>query len=90
MSFIMVIIGLEHSELFVLELGKIAELDFVYALASINIHQSIPNLIKMNTIIKSRMSSIMCEIRPELSKLFAVELENLPYLTLFTHYHLQI
>ena len=37
MSFIMVIMGLEHAELFALELGKIAEFDFVYTLASTNI-----------------------------------------------------
>ena len=34
MSFILVLIGLEHLELFVLELGKIAEFDFAYTLAS--------------------------------------------------------
>ena len=41
-------------------------------------------------IVRSRMSSIMELIRPELSKLSALELENLPYLTLFTLLHLQI
>ena len=35
-------------------------------------------------IIRSRMSSIMELIGPELSEFSAVELENLPYLTLFT------
>ena len=34
--------------------------------------------------IRSRMSSIMELILPELSELSALELENLPYLTLFT------
>ena len=33
---------------------------------------------------RSRMSSIMDLIGPELSELSALELENLPYLTLFT------
>ena len=34
--------------------------------------------------IRSQMSLIMELIRPELSELAALELENLPYLTLFT------
>ena len=34
--------------------------------------------------IRSKMSSIMDLIGPELSELFALELENLPYLTMFT------
>ena len=36
------------------------------------------------------MSCIMELMGPELSKLSAFELENLPYLTLFTPEHLQI
>ena len=74
----------EHPELFALEFGKIAESDFVYTLASTNIDQSMPNLLKMYVIIRSQMSSIMDLIRSELSKLSALEWENLPYLTLFT------
>ena len=74
----------EHSELFALEFGKIAEYDFVYTLSSTNIDQSAPNLVKMYVIIKSQMSSIMDLIGPELFELSALELENLPYLTLFT------
>ena len=76
-------IELEH-QLFALEFGKIAESDFVYTLASTNIDQSARNLVKMYVTIRSRMSSIMDLIRPELSELSALELENLPYLTLFT------
>ena len=38
MSLIMGQIEPEHSELFVLEVGKIAESDFVYTLASTNIN----------------------------------------------------
>ena len=34
--------------------------------------------------IRSRMSLVMDLVRPELSELSALELENLPYLTLFT------
>ena len=74
----------EHQELFALEFGKIAEYDFVYTLLSTNIDQSAPNLVKMYVIIRSRMSLIMDLIGPELSELPALELENLPYLTLFT------
>ena len=74
----------EHPELFALEFGKIAEYDFVYSLSSTNMDQSAPNLVKMYVIIRSRMSSIMELIGPELSDLSALELENLPYLTLFT------
>ena len=60
----------EHPELFALELGKIAESDFVYSLSSTNIDQSAPNLVKMYVIMRSR---IMDLIRPELSKLSALE-----------------
>ena len=74
----------EHPELFAVEFGKIAEYDFVYTLSSTNIDQSVPNLVKMYVIIKSRMSSIMDLIGPELFELSALELENLSYLTLFT------
>ena len=63
MSFIMVIIRPGHPELFTLELGTIAELDLVYSLTSTNINQSVPNLVKMNRTIKSRMSSIMDVIK---------------------------
>ena len=74
----------EHRELFALEFGKIAESDFVYTLASTNMDQSAPNLIKMYVIIRSQMSSIMDLIGPELSELSALEFENLLCLTLFT------
>ena len=73
----------EHPESFTLEIGKIAESDFVYTPASTNIDQSAPNLDKMYMTIRSRMSSIMDVIRPELSELSTLELENLPYWTLF-------
>ena len=77
-------IELEHPELFALEFGKIAENDFVYTLSSTNINQSAPNLVKVYMTIRSRMSSILEVIEPELSDMSAHELENLPYLTLFT------
>ena len=73
----------EHPELFALKFGKIAESDFVYTLASTNMDQSTPNLVKMYVTIRSRMSSIMDLIGPELFELSALEFENLPYLTLF-------
>ena len=84
MSLIMGQIEPEHPELFALESGKIAEYDFVYTLSSTNMDQSAPNLVKMYVIIRSRMRSIMDLIGPELSELSVLELENLPYLTLFT------
>ena len=83
-------IELEHPKLFALEFGKIAESDFVYTLASTNIDQSAPNLVKMYMTIRLQMSLIMDLIRLELYELYALEFENLPYLTLFTLYHLQI
>ena len=80
----------ENRELFALEFGKIAESDFFYTLVSTNIDQSAPNLVKMYMTIRLRMSLIMDVIGPELYELSALEFENLPYLTLFTLYHLQI
>ena len=83
MSSIMGQIEAEHPELFALEFVKIAEYDLFTLLSSTNINQSAPNLVKLFVIIISRMSSIMEVIRPELSELSALELENLPYLNLF-------
>ena len=77
-------IELEHLELFALEFGKIAEYVFVYTVSSTNINQSEQNLVKVYMAIRCRMSSVMELIRPELSELSALELQNLPYLTLFT------
>ena len=74
----------ENPELFALEFKKIPESDFVYTPASTNIDQSAPNLVKMYMTIRSCMSSFMDVIRPELSELSNLELENFPYLTLFT------
>ena len=84
MSSIMGQIEPEHPELFALEFGKISESDFVYTPASTNIDQSAPNVVNMYMIITSRMNLIIDVIRPELSKLSTLELENFPYLTLFT------
>ena len=55
----------EHPELFALEFGKIAESDLVYTVASTDIDQSTPNLVKMYVTIRSQMSSIMDLIGPE-------------------------
>ena len=90
MSSVMGQIEPEHPELFALDFGKITESDFAYTLASTNVNQSAPNLVKMYVTIRSRMSLIMDLIGPELSKLSALELENLTYLTSFTLQHLQI
>ena len=83
MSSIMGQIEPEHPELFALEFGKIAESDIVYSLASTNIDQSTPNLVKMYMTIRSQMTLIMDLIGLELSELSALEFENLPYFTLF-------
>ena len=66
MSSIMGQIEPEHPELFALEFGKIAEYDVVYSLSSTNIDLSAPNSVKMCVLIRSRMSSIMDLIVPEL------------------------
>ena len=84
MSLIMGQSELEHLELFALEFRIIAKSDFVYTPASTNIDQSEPNLVKMYMTIRSRISSIMDVIRPELSELSTLELENFLYSTLFT------
>ena len=73
MSSIMGQIEPEHPESFALEFGKIAESDFVYTLVSTNIDQSAPNLVKTYMTLRSRMSSIMDQIEPELSELSALE-----------------
>ena len=90
MSLILGQIESENPKLFALEFGKIAESYFVYTLASTNIDQSTPNLVKMYMTIRLRMSLIMDLIGPELYELSALEFENLPFLILFTIYHLQI
>ena len=90
MSSIMGQIEAEHPELFALQFGKIAESDVVYTLVSTNINQSASNYVKLYMTIRSRMSLIMDLIGRELTELSALELQNLPYLTLFTLEHLQI
>ena len=47
-------------------------------------NQSAPNLVKMYMTIRSRMSSNMELIKPELFELSTLVLENLPHLTSFT------
>ena len=76
MTLIMGQIEQERPELFALKFGKISEYDFVYTLASTDINQSTPNLVKMYVIIRSQMSLIMDLIGFELSELYALELEN--------------
>ena len=73
MSLIIGQIETEHLELFALEFGKIAESNFIYTVASTNINQSAPNLVKMYMTIRSQISLIMDLIRPELSELFALK-----------------
>ena len=81
MSLIIGQIESENPELFALEFGKIAESDFVYSPASTNIDQSASNLVKT---LRSRMSSIMDLIGPELFGLSTLELENFLNLTFIT------
>ena len=78
MSLIMEQIKPEHLELFALEFGKIADTDIVYTLASPNINQSAPNLVKMYVTIKFQISLIMDLIGVELSELFALEFAKIP------------
>ena len=59
------IIEPEHSELFSLELEKIAESDFVYTLASKNINQLAPNLVDMYVTVQSRMNYTIDLLRTE-------------------------
>ena len=73
MSLIIEQIKPKHPILFAREFGKIAETDFVNTLASPNISQSAPNLVKVYVTIRSPMSSIMDLIGAELSELFALE-----------------
>ena len=52
---------------------KFAIFDFVYTLASANIDQSVPNLATIYLPIRSRMSLIMEQIKPEHPEIFALE-----------------
>ena len=63
MRSIMDLIGPELSELFALEFAKIAESDFVYSIASINVDQLVPNMVTIYMTMRSRMSLIMGQIR---------------------------
>ena len=49
---------------------------FVYTVASANINQLVPKLVKINMTLTSQMSLIMGVIRPEKLELFALELES--------------
>ena len=57
---------------------------YTTTLLSTNVDKSTPNLVKMYVTKRSQMSLIMDLIGQELSELSALELENLPNLTLFT------
>ena len=75
-----------HAVMFVLpdEITNVSIAGLVNTLASTNINQSAPNLVKIYMTIRFQMSSLMELIGLELSELSALELENLPYLTLYT------
>ena len=73
MSLIMEKIKPENLELFALEFGKFAETDFVYTLASPNINQSAPNLVKMYVTIKTHFILIpQCFQKPPSTGLLIV------------------
>ena len=57
------IMGIIGPELFALELEKNAKFDFVYTLASTNINQSAPNLVKVYVTIRSQISYYLDLIR---------------------------
>ena len=82
-SSIMELIGPELSKLSALELENLPYLT-VYSLASTNIDQSVPNLATKHMLMRARMSSIMGQIELEHPELFALDLEKLRNLTLFT------
>ena len=69
-------IKLEHPEHPALNFEKFLN-QTVYTLASTNINQSAPNLVKMYVTIRSQMSLIMDLIQPELSGLSALEFANI-------------
>ena len=68
----MELIGPELLELSALELENLPYLT-LFTLASANIDQSVPNFATIYMPIRSRMSSIMGQIKPEYSELFAFE-----------------
>ena len=83
-SSILDLIRSEEPDLFVLELKKIAIFDFVYSLAYTIFNQSALNLTKIYITIRSWMSLIIGLTGLEQLELFALELEKLLHLTLFT------
>ena len=73
MSSVTDLIKPELSELSALELENLPYLTFFYTLASANIDQSVPNLATVYLPIRSQISSIMEQIKPEHPELFALE-----------------
>ena len=63
MRSIIYLIGPEMSELFALEFAKIAESDFVYTIASINVDQLVSNMVTIYMTIRSWTSVIMGQIQ---------------------------
>ena len=84
MSLILGQIKSEHPELFALEFGKIAESDFVYTLVSTNI-EKINTKLGQNVCDHKTLDELNYRSnRTRTLEFFALEFENLPYLTLFT------
>ena len=74
----------EHPELFAIEFGKNDESDIVYTLASTNVNQSAPNLVKMYVTVRSLMSSSMDLIGPKCLSYLPLNLQKMLNLILFT------
>ena len=73
MSSVTDLIKPELSELSALELENLPYLTVFYTLTSANIDQSVPNLATIYLPIRSRISSIMEQIKPEHPEFFAFE-----------------
>ena len=80
MGLIMGQINLKIRSYLPLNLKKLLNLTCVHT----SIYKYLPNLVEMYVTIRSQMSSIMYLIGQELCELSALDLENLPYLTLLT------
>ena len=79
-------IGPKQLEFLVLNCEKFAAFDFVYSLTSININQSVPNLVTMNMNIRSRMNLIMGQVIPVQLVFSVLEIEKLNFSSLFGIY----
>ena len=82
----MCLIRLEQLELFALELGNIATIDFDYSLASTNINQSALNLVTMNMSIDLRWVWLWVKSYQICECLSTLEIEELNFISLLGIY----